>query len=127
MSGFTMNRFASPGLAATRPGVGHPISLPLAVFRTYLTRRALPELTPHELADIGLSSSAAMAEAARLPWDTLPGPRRSPPGLLSRIQFALERARTRRLISRMEARELRDLGVSPSDAQLEATKPFWRA
>jgi uncharacterized protein YjiS (DUF1127 family) len=127
MSDFTMNRFASPGRAAEHPGVDHPISLPLAVFRTYLTRRALPELTPHELADIGLSSSAALAEAARLPWDTSPGPRRSPLGLLSRIQFAWERARTRRLISRLDARELRDLGVSPSDAQLEATKPFWRA
>jgi uncharacterized protein YjiS (DUF1127 family) len=126
MSDFTMTRFASTSPATGVAGPGRLIPLLRTVLRTYLTRRALPELTPRELADVGLSSVAAVAEAARLPWDAIPGPRRSGSGIMSRIQCALERARTRRLISRLEAREFRDLGVSPSDAQSEATKPFWR-
>ena len=40
--------------------------------RTQLTRQQLPELSPHLLADIGVTRSAAMAEAARLPWDLAP-------------------------------------------------------
>jgi uncharacterized protein YjiS (DUF1127 family) len=39
------------------------------VVRTLLTRRDLPELSDHMLADIGVTRSAALAEAARLPWD----------------------------------------------------------
>jgi uncharacterized protein YjiS (DUF1127 family) len=126
MSDFTMTRFTSTSPAAGRAGLGHMILLLRTALRTYLTRQALAELTPRELADIGLSSSAALAEAARLPWDTTPGPRRNPPGIMNSIQSALERARTRRLLSRLQARELRDFGVSPSDAQMEATKPLWR-
>lgn len=126
MSDFTMARFISTRPAAGRADAGHLIAALRIVLRTYVTRQALAELTARDLADIGLSSSAALAEAARLPWDTIPGPRRNRSGIVSRIQRIWERARTRRLISRLDARELRDFGVSPSDAQTEASKPFWR-
>jgi uncharacterized protein YjiS (DUF1127 family) len=42
------------------------------VARTLLTRRDLPELSDQMLADIGITRSAALAEAARLPWDLSP-------------------------------------------------------
>jgi uncharacterized protein YjiS (DUF1127 family) len=42
------------------------------VARTLLTRRDLPELSDQMLADIGVTRSAALAEAARLPWDLTP-------------------------------------------------------
>jgi uncharacterized protein YjiS (DUF1127 family) len=96
------------------------------VLRTYLTRRALPDLTPRERADIGISASAALAEAARLPWDINLRRRRPTSGILGAIERALERARTRRLIGRLEARELRDIGASASAAEMEASKAFWR-
>ena len=95
-------------------------------FRTHLTRQALLELDARERADIGISTSAAIAEVARLPWDTKPGPRRHKSGLAGTIQGYLERARSRQLISRMSVRELRDIGLSPSNAQTEATKYFWQ-
>jgi uncharacterized protein YjiS (DUF1127 family) len=127
MSDFTMSRFTSTSPAAGRAGMARRFAELRTVLRTYLTRQALPELTARELADIGLSSAAALAEAARLPWDTTPGPRRHPSGVINAIQSAWQRDRTRRLLSRLQARELRDFGVSPSDAQMEATKPFWRS
>jgi uncharacterized protein YjiS (DUF1127 family) len=95
-------------------------------FRAYVTRKALPELTPRERADIGVSSAAALAEAARLPWDVNPGPRRQGGGIVGAIQSAFERARTRRMIARLEARDLRDIAVSPSEARAEAAKFFWQ-
>lgn len=124
MSDFSISRFT-----ATQPAVdlGRGLAFLDVALRTYLTRRELPELTARALADIGLSSSAALAEASRLPWDVNPRPRRDRSGFKARIQRALERLRTRRLMSRLEARELRELGLSPSNAEFEATKPFWRA
>jgi uncharacterized protein YjiS (DUF1127 family) len=126
MSDFTMFRLASAQPVAGRAGKENLVARLRAVLRTYVTRRMLPELTPRELADIGLSASAALAEASRLPWDTAPTPRRDGPGIMSNIRRGLERARTRRLLSRLQMRELRDIGASPSDAQAEAAKPFWK-
>ncbi|HVZ06954.1 DUF1127 domain-containing protein [Rhodopila sp.] len=40
--------------------------------RTQTTRQALPELSDHLLADIGISKAAALAEAERQPWDLMP-------------------------------------------------------
>jgi uncharacterized protein YjiS (DUF1127 family) len=131
MSGFTTIRFHSARVHSAQATVGRLsdgglIRCLRIVLRTYLTRRALPELTPRERADIGISASAALAEAARLPWDI--NPRRGGPtaGVVDAVERALERARTRRLISRLEPRELRDIGVSASAAQMEASKAFWR-
>jgi uncharacterized protein YjiS (DUF1127 family) len=39
----------------------------------------------------------------------------------------LMRIRTRRDIGRLDHRTIRDLGVSPSQMEFEAQKPFWRA
>jgi uncharacterized protein YjiS (DUF1127 family) len=37
------------------------------------------------------------------------------------------RARSRREIAKVDERTSRDLGVSPSQLEFEARKPFWRA
>ena len=127
MSDLIVTRFVSsrqPTVAAT---VAHRIATVRIALRTYLTRQALPDLTARELADIGLTRHAAVAEAARLPWDTNPGPRRpGQPSLVRSILQAWQRARTRRLLVQMTAHELRDIGVTPTDAETEANKPFWR-
>jgi uncharacterized protein YjiS (DUF1127 family) len=39
---------------------------------------------------------------------------------------SLERARTRRLLSQLEGRDLADLGLSHADRMKELEKPFWR-
>lgn len=38
-----------------------------------------------------------------------------------------ERARQRRCLMTLGPRELRDIGISRADAEMEARKPFWRA
>jgi uncharacterized protein YjiS (DUF1127 family) len=127
MSDLMMTRFTSARRSAGRAVLEHPIETLRIALRTYLTRQALPDLSARELDDLGISSGNAITEAARLPWDTAPGPRAGvPAGVFGGIQAALERARTRRLIGRLQTREPRDIGVSPSDAQTEAGKPFWR-
>jgi uncharacterized protein YjiS (DUF1127 family) len=128
MSGLTTtNRFISTRQPLGRTALKYRLETLRIALRTYLTRQALPELTARELADVGLNTSSALTEAARLPWDLGPrSRRRAAHGLIEHAQQALERARTRRLIARMQAREMRDIGISPSDAQTEASKPFWR-
>lgn len=37
-----------------------------------------------------------------------------------------ERARQRRDLMALDARELRDIGLSRADAEAEGSKPFWR-
>jgi uncharacterized protein YjiS (DUF1127 family) len=36
------------------------------------------------------------------------------------------RSRQRRALAELDARQLSDIGVSPSNARAEAAKPFWR-
>ena len=36
------------------------------------------------------------------------------------------RSRQRRALAELDARQLSDIGLSPSDARSEAGKPFWR-
>ncbi len=36
------------------------------------------------------------------------------------------RAHERRELAKLDHRSLRDLGISPSEAQFEVNKPFWR-
>jgi uncharacterized protein YjiS (DUF1127 family) len=38
----------------------------------------------------------------------------------------LQRPRSRREIAKLDAQTIRDLGISPSQLQFEAQKPFWR-
>src|SRR5258708_39522142 len=101
MSDFTMSRFTSTPPAAGRAsaagragraGMGRRFAVLRTALRTYLTRQALPELTVRELADIGVSSAAALAGAARLPQDTSTGPRGHPSGVLNGLQSARQPA-----------------------------------
>ncbi len=50
--------------------------------------------------------------------------------LLARAAFTLavwrERVEMRRCLAHMDARSLRDAGISPAAAAFEAGKPFWR-
>lgn len=39
---------------------------------------------------------------------------------------AATRRRDRQLLARLDAHILRDIGLSPDEAQSEAAKPFWR-
>lgn len=59
-------------------------------------------------------------------------PRRRAPTDLFRSALALlrqwrERARQRGQLARLDARMLRDIGVTPSEAERECDKPFWRS
>jgi uncharacterized protein YjiS (DUF1127 family) len=46
--------------------------------------------------------------------------------LLTGIFASLERARTRRLLAQLDARQLSDLGISHAERINELDKPFWR-
>ena len=37
-----------------------------------------------------------------------------------------ERAKQRRELANLDYRTMRDLGISPTDVQFEANKPFWQ-
>lgn len=102
-----------------------------------LTRRNLTELEPRLLADIGLTRAEALAEAARKPWDLQPPgdlqPRRRQPAggqrsptTLHRVRRVLRRWQSRRQIASLDTRVLKDIGVTYTEAEVEANKPFWR-
>ncbi|WP_420793716.1 DUF1127 domain-containing protein [Pseudomonas aphyarum] len=46
--------------------------------------------------------------------------------LLQQLWQGLERARTRRLLTQLDGRDLADLGLSHADRLNEMEKPFWR-
>lgn len=54
-----------------------------------------------------------------------------PPSLRARMALALatwrERTAARRCLARMDARSLRDVGISPAAAAFESGRPFWRS
>jgi uncharacterized protein YjiS (DUF1127 family) len=58
-------------------------------------------------------------------------PRRRPAELARAVVrvawLALARSRERRVLASLDARTLRDIGVTPYEAGVEARKPFWRA
>ncbi|MXP63793.1 DUF1127 domain-containing protein [Roseomonas sp. M0104] len=47
--------------------------------------------------------------------------------LLRVAQLMLARSRERQALASFDARMLRDIGVTPYEAGVEARKPFWRA
>ncbi len=47
-------------------------------------------------------------------------------GLLSRLLTWQDRMEQRAALGRLDARMLKDIGLSPADARREADKPFWR-
>jgi uncharacterized protein YjiS (DUF1127 family) len=121
MSDLMMTRFTQ--VQAGGSVLAHSVAVLRVVLRTWLTRQALPDLTARERADIGVTHKAALAEAARLPWDTATGGRAT----MGRIEQALERARTRRLLAQMQARDYGDIGIGRSEALAEANKRMWQA
>jgi uncharacterized protein YjiS (DUF1127 family) len=104
-----------------------PFGTVAQALRTMLTRRDLAELEPRLLEDIGVNRGEAIAEAARAPWDLAPPPRRPERhGMWHAVTAAIRRRRERVLLSRLDARTLRDLGYSYGEIDTEANKPFWR-
>jgi uncharacterized protein YjiS (DUF1127 family) len=99
--------------------------------RVIVTRHELAGLGPRLLADIGVTRAEALTEAARAPWDVEPRrrhPARRPPSgqWNDRVRLVWRRWQSRRRIVDLDARLLKDIGVSYADAELEANKPFWR-
>ncbi len=127
MSDLIMARFEAALPASGQTGASRLIAVLRTMLRAWQTRQALTQLTPRERADIGVTLSTAVSEAARLPWDVKPGPQRHGRGTIASIQRALERARTRRLIAAMDARNLSDIGISVSTARAESARYPWQA
>lgn len=104
MSDLMMPRFPAQPVAS-RPlhgaGVDRLLVWLRQALRTYLTRQALPDLSPSQLVDIGVSRSMAMAEAARLPWDFAPLSDNSI-SANGAARGALGRARMRHLAARLD-------------------------
>ncbi len=45
---------------------------------------------------------------------------------VSIVALLLERGRSRRVLATLDDDQLRDIGISRADAQLESERPFWR-
>jgi uncharacterized protein YjiS (DUF1127 family) len=113
-------------------------SLALA-FRTTVTRRTLADLDDHALEDVGLTRADALIEARRAPWDIEPprrqyrptwqpnpGPAAMPQPVGTWLRQAWRRHQSRRAITQLDAHMLKDIGITYSQAELEANKGFWR-
>jgi len=136
----TKTAFARPGYDARSLGASLTdlARLVRRVHAAHVSRRELAELDPRMLRDIGLTEPQARAETQRAPWDLLPPPARPTPraprpdgaGWPAAIGVMLRRAwrrwRTRRSIADLDAHALRDIGVTFTEAENEANKPFWR-
>ncbi len=99
-------------------------------WRNAVTRRELAELDDRMLADIGLTRAAVLAEMDRFPWDDRPW-RHQPhhdagPSIWQRAGTMWQRHRSRQRIAELDALALKDIGVSFTEAEAEANKPFWR-
>jgi uncharacterized protein YjiS (DUF1127 family) len=100
-------------------------------WRNAVTRRELVELDDRMLADIGVTRSAVLREMDRFPWDAS-SPRRQlkrepGPSVWERVDVMWERHRSRQRIAQLDAFALKDIGISYTEAEVEANKPFWRA
>lgn len=102
-----------------------------SAWRNAVTRRELAELDERMLADIGITRAAVLAEMDRFPWDgssrrQQPG-RDTGPSVRQRASVMWQRHRSRKRIAELDADALKDIGVSFTEAEAEANKPFWRA
>ena len=102
--------------------------------RAVVTRRDLALLNQRSLEDIGVTRAEAMAELQRAPWDFEPRRRRpaapkpsQADAVFGTLREMIRRHRSRRDIASLDERGLKDIGVSISEAETEANKPFWRA
>jgi uncharacterized protein YjiS (DUF1127 family) len=100
-------------------------------WRNAVTRREMAELDDRMLADIGVTRADVLAEMDRLPWDGRPRGRQprpaAGPSVWHRAGVMWQRHRSRQRIGQLDADMLKDIGVSYSEAEAEANKPFWRA
>jgi uncharacterized protein YjiS (DUF1127 family) len=101
------------------------------VWRNAATRHELAELDDRMLADIGVTRAAVLVEADRFPWDDS-SRRRQPhrdagPSVWQHVGTMWQRHRSRQRIAELDADLLKDIGVSFTEAEAEANKPFWRA
>jgi uncharacterized protein YjiS (DUF1127 family) len=55
----------------------------------------------------------------------VPVVRRSP--FWAMVRRALRRYRSRQYLGQLDAHMLKDIGVTPAEAEAEANKPFWRS
>jgi uncharacterized protein YjiS (DUF1127 family) len=122
MSGHSVT---STAFTAGRARAWNPARTLALALRVASTRKALPDLDDRMLADIGITREEALAEAARAPWDITP---RAAPrlGFWRWTRDAIRRRYERTLITRLDTALARDLGISRTDLQTEADKPFWR-
>ena len=99
-------------------------------WRNAVTRREMADLDDRMLADIGVTRAAVLAEKDRFPWDDRPRSRQprpaARPSVWHRAGVLWQRHRSRQRIARLDADMLKDIGVSFSEAEAEANKPFWR-
>jgi uncharacterized protein YjiS (DUF1127 family) len=49
-----------------------------------------------------------------------------PTVIAARLALWRERSVGRHILSQLDERALRDIGLSPGDASMEAAKPFWK-
>jgi uncharacterized protein YjiS (DUF1127 family) len=101
------------------------------VWRNAATRRELMDLDDRMLADIGVTRGAVRTEMDRFPWDDS-ARRRQPhqaasPSVWQHVGTMWQRHRSRQRIAELDAGLLKDIGVSFTEAEAEANKPFWRA
>lgn len=54
-------------------------------------------------------------------------PRLSVGAIIAEVRLMLERSRERQVLATLDARDLRDIGVTPYEAGVEARKAFWQA
>jgi uncharacterized protein YjiS (DUF1127 family) len=100
-------------------------------WRNAVTRREMADLDDRMLADIGVTRAAVLAEKDRFPWDGSPRGRQprpaTGPSVWQRAGVLWQRHRSRQRIAQLDADMLKDIGVTFSEAEAEANKPFWRA
>jgi uncharacterized protein YjiS (DUF1127 family) len=101
------------------------------VWRNAATRRELADLDDRMLADIGVTRGTVRKEMDRFPWDDslrLRQPRHAAgSSVWQHVGTMWQRHRSRQRIAELDADLLKDIGVSFTEAEAEANKPFWRA
>ena len=66
-----------------------------------------------------------MFRSATKPY-TLPGSGNAPASLFTQLSQWAARRRDRQMLARLDAHLLRDIGLTPDEAQAECGKPVWR-
>ena len=75
--------------------------------------------------EVAMSNRLLIGKPQRLPPHEFPPARRAPSW--NSIRATWRRYRTRQRIAQLDSHLLKDIGVSRTDAEAEANKPFWRA